>query len=64
MESSDSYDSGGGGGGRNDAGIICIDYDGRAPSEEEVGDGRGAVGVDDDEDEGVRLELKQILCVR
>ena len=58
MESSDSYDSGGGGG-RNDEGIICIEYDGRAPSDEVVGDGRrGAVEFeDDDDDEGVSVDF-------
>ena len=47
MESSDSYDSGGGGGGR---GVICIDYDGRPATDEEVVDG----GYGDDE---VRRDL-------
>ena len=49
MESSDSYDSGRGGGGggteRGGRGVICIDYDGRPASEEEV------VGGYEDEDE-------------
>ena len=42
MESSDSYDSGGGGGTeRGGRGVICIDYDGRPASDEEVVGGYG-----------------------
>ena len=45
MDSSDSYDSGRGGGRggteRGGRGVICIDYDGRPASGEEVVDGYG-----------------------
>ena len=53
MDSSDSYDSGRGGGGggteRGGRGVICIDYDGRPASDEEVVDGYG----EDDEVRGL-----------
>ena len=58
MESSDSYDSGGGVSGRNEGGgggggrgVICIDYEGRPASSEDVVDGYG------DEDDEVRGHL-------
>ena len=57
MESSDSYDSGSGGGGGGGRGVICIDYDGRPASDEEVVDG---YGVDEDEVRGHLLRTEDI----